>query len=120
MKLKIKELIDNGTHNSERLEIDVLEDANMKYYLIRDTTYSSAGKLSNKWTHTHKFLTKEVKAGDKVVLYTRRGTDREEDFGEHNKRYIYYWNLDNSVWNNEGDVAVIYEINGWSSLGVNK
>lgn len=120
MKLKIEELIDNGTHESERVLIKVLKDANMKYYLIRDTTYSSEHTISNKWVHTYKFLTRAVEKGDEIVLYTKRGRDSMEVLPSGNKRYIYYWNLDNSVWNNDGDVAVLYEIGSWSSLGVNK
>jgi hypothetical protein len=86
----------------------VLEDANLKYYILRDTTYTSKTKISNKWQHVHKFIDQEVEEGDRVILYTKNGTDRVEDYGNDNKKYIYYWDLDSSVWNNTGDAAVLY------------
>lgn len=119
MKLKIIQIVDKGTHNSEKVLIDVLEDSNLKDYIIRDTTYIREKVVSNKWVHTYEFLKQPLKKGDKVVLYTKTGTNNEKDLGNGNKEYTYFWGLNSSVWNNDGDAAVLYEIRGWQVVAVN-
>ncbi len=120
MNLKMAKIVDNGTHSSEKVLIDVLEDTNLKFYLIRDSTYSSEETLSNKWVHTYKFLNQKVKKGDKVILFTKHGKKLTRDLGNGNTEYTYHWGLDNSVWNNDGDVAILYQIKAWDSIPVNQ
>jgi len=119
MKLKILRVEDHGTLQSERVFLSVEEDANLMYYLIRDTTYTSDDKISNKWDHIYKFLGKSVKAGDEVVLYTATAPKESEKIN-NNKNTCYYfsWGLKECVWNNDGDVAVLYEISNWQSSPV--
>ena len=119
MKLELIKIVDNGTHDSEKVLISVNQDANLKFYLVRDTTYSSKGKLSNEWVHTYKFLDQNVKKGDKVILFTKAGIKSSRDIGNGNTEYTYYWGLNSCVWNNDGDVAVLYEIEAWKSISVN-
>lgn len=33
-------IVDRGNHNSEKVLIDVLEDADLEDYIVRDTTYT--------------------------------------------------------------------------------
>jgi NAD-dependent SIR2 family protein deacetylase len=120
MKLKMTQIVDYGTHASEKVLIDVLQEANLQFYIVRDTTYYKHNTVSNEWVHAHKFMNQAVKKGDKVILYTKKGDDRERDLGNGNKEYIYYWGLGNSVWNNDGDAAALYEVTDWQHLGVNK
>lgn len=119
MKLKMTQIFDRGTHNSEKVLIDVLEDANLMYYIVRDTTYTDDNHISNKWSHAHKFSEQKVQKGDKVVLCTKTGTHRKNDLGNGKTEYVYFWGLGNSVWNNDGDAAVLYEVNTWDTLAVN-
>jgi hypothetical protein len=67
MKLKINQVVDFGTLESERVELSVLEDTNLYYFIISDTTYLDEGKISNKMRHTFWFKPQEVKKGDEVI-----------------------------------------------------
>ncbi|WP_066759902.1 hypothetical protein [Chryseobacterium glaciei] len=118
MKLQLTQIVDRGTHNSEKVLIDVVEDANLEYYIIRDTTFTN-GRISNKWVHVYEFLNQPVKKGDKVVLHTKIGNTIKKELGNGNTEYTYFWNLGNSVWNNDGDAALLYELNTWQILSVN-
>lgn len=120
MKLQIKCVLDNGTLDSEKVLISVLQDANLQYFIVTDTTYSDDIYISNKSRHTHWFLPKFVKAGDVVELYTKSGENSETDFGCGNKIHSIYWGLANSVWNNDGDAAVLFSINCWETTSVNE
>lgn len=117
MKLSIRKVVDED-HDSERIILDVLQTTNLVHYLISDTTYKSAGKISNKLRHIHWFAPKEVKAGDVVKLYTKKGTD----FSSKKEKYtlhICYWGLDSCVWNDEGDRALLMELSDWQTKSVN-
>ncbi|QQY31741.1 MULTISPECIES: hypothetical protein [Chryseobacterium] len=65
------------------------------------------------------FVSKNVKKGDEVILYTKSGTNKTEEInGGKNKRYTLFWNLGNSVWNNTGDAAVLFEVRTWKTTKV--
>lgn len=119
MKFKINRVIDYGTHQSERVELAVLQDCSLQYFILIDTTYVEENKISNTMRHMYWFTHQEVKKGDEVVLYTKSGqTSILEINGGSNKRYTLYWGLGNSVWNNPGDAAVLFELNGWGTTKV--
>lgn len=116
MKIEILRVEDHGTLESERVYLSVLKDADLKYYIVRDTTYTEEGKFSNKWVHAYEFVGQLVKAGDEVVLYTGKAPKKTEKInGDKNVRYFYSWGLKECVWNNDGDVAVLYELNTWKT-----
>ena len=119
MKLKIKSVVDYGTHSSERVELVVTADCNLKYYMLTDTTYTSENTISNKMRHMHWFYSKDVISGDEVVLYTKKGTAKTESIKNgNNTRYIIFWGLDSYIWNNSGDAALLFEINTWKTTKV--
>lgn len=118
MKLKIDSVVDYGTHDSEKVLLTVLEDCNLKYYQIADTTYTSEGKISDKLRHFYWFPVKDVKKGDTIILYTKEGNNTSKQLPNGKTQYTYYWGLDNFVWNNDGDAAVLFEINKWKTTKV--
>ncbi|WON94316.1 MULTISPECIES: hypothetical protein [Bacteroidota] len=119
MKLKINQVVDFGTLDSERVELSVLEDTNLYYFIISDTTYLDEGKISNKMRHTFWFKPQQVNKGDEVVLYSKVGIKRSTDInGGKNKKYHIYWDLKSSVWNNSGDAAVLFELKTWKTTKV--
>lgn len=118
MKLKINKVIDFGTHSSERVWLEVTEDCDLRYYMITDTTFVGEN-ISNKVRHVHWFGPKEVKSGDEILLYTKKGVATNESInGGKNTRYFLYWGLDSYVWNNSGDAAVLFEIYNWKTTKV--
>lgn len=115
MKIQIDQIVDHSTLNSERVLISVIQDTDLKYYIIADTTYTSAENISNKLRHMYWFAPKSVKAGDKVELYTKVGTSSQIDIGNGNTKYIIYWGLGASVWNNDGDAAILFHVDSWKT-----
>jgi hypothetical protein len=115
MKLTIRTIVDHG-HDSERIVLDVTQAANLKYYLVFDTTYLRPGAISNKLRHTYWFAPQAVQVGDVVVLYTKKGSNTSRQENGHTV-YFYYWGLDSCVWNDEGDRALLMEANAWITKG---
>lgn len=116
MKLKILYIKDNGKHDNERLVLKAAEDLNTNNYLLLDSTYNN-GQLSNKDRHPFWFPSENIKKGDLVVLYTCKGKNTIQT-NSSNKTYFFYWGLDSSVWNNDGDVATLIEIADYESKTV--
>lgn len=119
MNIEIDKVVDNGSHNVERIELNVVGNCNLHNYILADTTYTDETHISNKLRHMYWFLNQNVIAGDKVVIYTKQGKASTELInGGRNTKYTYYWGLGNSVWNNTGDAALLFNINTWKTKKV--
>lgn len=118
MKLEITQVLGFGSQDTERVMMRVLADCNLHYYILTDTTYTDDTHISNKLRHMHWFHNKEVKQGDEVVLYTKKGTESAIGLTNGKTRYTLYWGLDGSVWNNTGDGALLFEITTWKATKV--
>ena len=53
--------------------------------------------------HTYTFPSFTLEAGDTVTLYTEEGNDSASEL---------YWGSGRPIWNNDGDTASLYDING--------
>lgn len=109
MDLKIREVLDRKTDN-ERLVLDVIKDCRLGRYVVLDTTYDNEGNVSNKNRHVYLFPTQALKKGDLVVLYSKKGENSTIENKNGSISYFYYWGLDSTVWNNEGDEALLLHI----------
>lgn len=120
MQLRIKR-IDRGDHENEKVVIEALDDCNLGRYLLFDKTFDENGIESNKSRHLYLFHDIQLRNGDYVVLYTR-GIQNNEKQSFRNKRgtttYNLYWNLENNVWNNDGDRAYLVCYDAWESKEV--
>lgn len=115
MKVEIVKIIDRGVAKDERLWLKVLQDTDMSFYVVFDTTYTSENTISNLQRHAYWFETLRVKSGDNVVLYTRKGKYNTKQNADGTTSHFLYWGLDRSIWNNTGDCAVVFEVNGWTT-----
>jgi hypothetical protein len=115
MKLEINQILDRGDQQQERLWIKVLNDTDLSFYIVFDTTYTSESTISNIQRHAHWFRPRKVKAGDSVILYTRPGQFSTSQNPDGSTNHFLFWGLGRSVWNEEGDCAVLFEVNSWST-----
>lgn len=120
MKIKIRGVVDFKKQPSEKIVLDVLENCDIGEYLIFDTTYTKDGKISNKLRHSYWFPDQIVKKGDIIVLYTKEGSNTSTINANGTRNYFYYWNLKNSVWNDEGDCALLMHIDKWTHKKANQ
>lgn len=115
MKLEIIKIIDRGVASKERLWLRVLADCDLSYFIVFDTTYTSQNSISNIQRHAHWFSPKRVKSGDYVILYTGPGKPSESKNNDGSTNHFLYWGIDKTIWNKEGDCAVLFEINSWQT-----
>lgn len=119
-KIEIRKVADYNDHSKERLILDVNESTDIGDYLVLDTTYTRDGKISNHVRHPYWFPDQKVKKGDRVVLYTRTGTNSTNPQADGSTVYFYYWGLKSSVWNDTGDCAVLLHVDEWSHKKANQ
>lgn len=62
--------------------------------------------------------TKEVKASDVVMLFTKKGSNTSKKLSNSSTEYTTYWGLGSSVWNNTGDAAMLFQIYDWATTKV--
>lgn len=115
MKLDIISIEGKGDLSKETIWLDVLEDADLKYYLVSDTTYTGENQISNELRHVYWFRSKNVKTGDYVALHTKDGLNSTSANNRNTTTHHIYWDLGRTIWNKDGDCAVLFEVNTWKA-----
>lgn len=115
MKLKIDSVHGHGDQKEERVLLTVLENTDLHYYMISDATFTKDKKLSNRHRHSKWFDAREVKKGERVILYTRTGTNTTVKGDDGVVWHKIYWGLKTGVWNDEGDAAILVNIRAWNT-----
>lgn len=118
MKVEIRSIHGHGDASEEYVIIDVTQDCRMDDYMVADTTFEAGGSISNKVRHTYWFEPVDLKSGDIVVLYTGNGTNESEENDDGSTIYHVYWGLRAPVWNDDGDGAILFEMNDWKTTKV--
>jgi len=113
MEIVFVSIGDRGDFNSERIGFKVLKDCELKYFLVFKTR-TTAGGFYNKSNATYWFLPQQVKAGDKIVLYAKSGTDSVTRNSDGSSTYFFYWGLNSIIFQTDEDRVVIASINTWN------
>jgi hypothetical protein len=113
MKVKIISVHNQGDYDEEYVLMEVKESCNIGKYILADSTYTDAGHVSNKVRHTFWIPDKDVEKGDLVSVRTKTGTDTTIIKASGTRVHRFYWGLKTAVWNNDGDCAVLFELNTW-------
>jgi hypothetical protein len=115
MNIKVHSIEHKGEPGKECVWLDVLEDTNLQYFIVCDTTYTDAAKISNKLRHLYWFAPRAVETGDWVKLVTGSGTNVKKKNDRGTTTHVFFWGLKNTVWNDEGDCAVLFNLSTWST-----
>jgi hypothetical protein len=116
MNLKLKAIRDRGVLSNERVAINVLHDDDIGNYMICSVETTDDNQLTNIIKRTWWFPDKEVKAGDLVVLYTKKGVDKERVHKTGSTTHFFYWGLPEPIWSHSDSSTVLIESGGWSTL----
>lgn len=115
-KLRIYSIEQKGNLSNECVWIDVLEDiSSLSHYMICDTTYTDAHSISNELRHMHWFSDRKINKGDWIKLFTKNGVNTTSTNNRGTTTHILHWNLGKTVWNKDGDAAVLFDISTWST-----
>ncbi len=112
MEVKIIGIGDKGIQAHERIGLKALRACNLKFYMIFKTNLTDSG-FYHKSKESYWFMPQELNEGDKIVIYTRKGTDSYKENEDGTKTYFYYWGLDTPIFNTEKSGVVLSEVNDW-------
>ena len=117
MQLELKSFANAGVIDKERLVIRVLEDVNIGSYVVLRSKKSDKGKPVSGTKDAYWFPDVEVKKGDLIVLYTKRGTSSKKPLaiGE-GMAHFYYWSKTSTFWGEDkNNTAVLICAESWTS-----
>jgi len=112
MSIEINGMIGDDHLGTERLVLKVLIDDNLSNYILIDSQSTTFGKIPKSDRHVFWFPNREVKKGDTIIVYTKRG--KPSKTAAEDGRHVFYWNLDNGIWTSKNDSAVLVRIMSWT------
>ena len=120
MNINIKSIQDNGDLDNERVILKCLSDDDIGHYVLFDTTYNQEGSITNKMRHPYWFPDKKIKKGELVVLYTKIGVNKTVLKKSGITVHFMYRDLEKTIWNKDGDCAVLMDIREWDYVIVDE
>lgn len=115
-KLQVNSVEGKGKLAQECVYLQVSEDIDrLSDYMICDSTYSENNKISNELRHTFWFPRKAVKKGDWIQLWTKTGKNTSWLNQADTTTHVFYWKLGHTVWNKDGDCAVLFKLENWKT-----
>lgn len=115
MTIEIKYVRDAGNLAKERLILKATSDDEIGNYILFDTTYLENDKVSNEIRHSLWFPDGEVKENDLIVVYTKSGKDSKMENENETTSHFFYMGLGKTIWNENGDCAVLMKISSWQN-----
>lgn len=112
MEIVLKSIGDKGDLNNERMGFNVLTTCELKYFLVVRTKKTNNG-FQNTGTDYFWFLPQQVKANDKVVLYSKKGQNSVNENSDGSRTFFFYWGLSLPIFINEDDIVVLANVKNW-------
>ncbi|MFH1162366.1 MAG: hypothetical protein V1696_03810 [Candidatus Jorgensenbacteria bacterium] len=115
MKIQIKGIEDAGNLEKERVIFEVLDDDNVGEYAVFKSKKTGEAQVSSATSATFWFTDHEIKKGDLIVLYTKKGSYKTQVNGSGNTSHFFYWNKTVPIWTNQQeDAIVLLNISEWA------
>lgn len=113
MALVISSVGDRGVLAHERTGFKIKADCNLKNFTLFKTIFTSEG-FRNSSSASYWFPPQKVKLGDRVVVYTRAGSDSYMANEDGSTTYFRYWGLDEVIYSSKNDGIVLSNVVSWS------
>ncbi|WP_204126618.1 hypothetical protein [Pseudomonas ogarae] len=118
MDLKVIRVVEQGDAENEFVVVRALKACDLKGYMILDETYNDDGSTSNKQRHVFTFPSWRVEEGEYIFISTKAGANRKGKTTEGTPTSYFYWGLNRSVWNEEGDKVHLIKIESAATFKV--
>jgi len=112
MEIIISSISDKGDIANERIGLKVLRDCQLKYFQLFKTNFTPKG-FYHRADASYWFTPQSVKTGDKIVVYTKEGTDSKKDNPNGTTTYFMYWSLSEPIFTDSNKGVVLAKINDW-------
>lgn len=109
MKIEIKYIKDLGEPEKERIVFQVNAPTNIGLYIAAESVKITENAISSKIKNLYWFPDQDLKAGDLVVLYTKKGEKKSVLNTDNSTTYFFYWGLENTLSSMEKSCVVLFE-----------
>lgn len=109
MIISIDYIKDAGSIEKERIVFAVNGDGQLGKFLIAESQTLDESRFSSLVKNPYWFPDRKIKAGDRVVLYTKKGVNNVVDNKNGTHTYFYYWGLENSHLVTDRACVVLFE-----------
>ena len=113
MSVSIVSVHGHGDFDKEHVLMEVLSDCDIGTFILADSTYTGEHKISNRLRHFLWIPDRLVKRGDLVSIWTKCGTETTVTDDRGRTIHRLFWGLKTAVWNDDGDCAVLFDVNSW-------
>ena len=105
-----------GNYEKECLVLIARKECCLYDYILFQVARTEEDLPDHAKSHFLTFDEIELRAGDRVCIYTCRGEDSQEDMPDSGRHYeVVYWNLDAPIWTkNENEIAIMDRGNSMS------
>ena len=115
-RLEVVSIANEGNLANECVWFKAAEDIpRLHDYIVTDTTYTDDQHISNELRHVFWFPSIAVKKGDYVKLMTKVGQRSTVPNNQGTTTHVLYWGLGRTVWNRDGDCAVVFNVETWKT-----
>lgn len=115
MELKITGIADKGSLNNERIGLKATSDCQLKHYQLYRADFLKSGGFYNKSQSVYWFAPEEINAGDRIVVYTKNGTNKVKYNDDGTKMFFFYWGLKEAIFTDDNKGVVLVEIKSWKT-----
>ncbi len=114
MNIVINKIVDRSDLEKERIIFTVKEDDFLGAYLVFKSKKTGEKMVSSETKGTYWFPDKDVKKGDLIVLYSKKGINTEKKNTDGTTTYFFYWGSTNVLWNDSVDAAILLRLQEWN------
>ncbi|MET0438343.1 MAG: hypothetical protein ABW043_12710 [Devosia sp.] len=114
MTLSIRNVVDAGLIDSERLVLRMDPGGDLGDYAVLLTYTDESGALKTGVKAAFWFPYKEVAAGSLVVIYTKAGEEKIRERKDGGHTYFYYWGETEPLWDDKATTAILLNAPNWT------
>lgn len=114
MRVQIQYVADRGDLSSERLVMRVRQDVDIGNFMLLRTGFED-DEVTTEVSNAFWFPDKRLRAGDLVVVYSKRGRDKRRQIDNGRRAYFFYWDQDSSLWDDDHVAPVLLYAPQWAS-----
>jgi hypothetical protein len=118
MSLEILFVHDQGDHEMEHVLLKAKSDCSIGQYLLTDGRHADETQAPNRVRQAYWFPAAEIKAGEYISLWTKRGKNTTDAMIDGTAIHRYYWNLPESLWKAAGECALLFHLRTWQCFRV--
>lgn len=113
MKLKLDNILDAGNLEKERVSLKAGAAVNIGKYLLAKGTELDEKSVANRISDVFWIPDREIKDGDLVVIYSKKGKDTERKNDDGTMSYFFYLGAMSPQWVGKNTGALVLEISEW-------